>query len=53
MSEPYQKFVVCQHAHQMPRCVLHTMLLDVDGWVYRVLCCDECKEAFESESESE
>jgi hypothetical protein len=51
MSEPYQKFVVCDHAHERPRCTLHTMLLDVEGWVYRVLCCDDCKAAFEQDTE--
>ncbi len=42
-SEPYERFINCQHARDLPRVVLSIVHCVFDGRAYRVVCCGECK----------
>lgn len=42
-DEAYMRFVNCQHARDLPRCLLDVVCIEIDSKLYRVVCCEECK----------
>lgn len=36
------KYTVCEHARELPRCMLEIVQIAVAGLRFRVLCCPSC-----------
>jgi hypothetical protein len=51
-NEPYERYINCQHARDLPRIMLSIVHCVFDGRAYRVVCCNECKARLGAKEES-